>query len=44
VRRTVTSVVFIIAGLSFAFGFGNGWALGVQLGVPGWIARSSPLP
>jgi hypothetical protein len=38
VRRTVTSVVFIIAGLSFAFGFGNGWALGVRLGVPGWIA------
>lgn len=38
VRRTVTSVVFVIAGLAFAFGFGNGWALGVQLGVPAWIA------
>lgn len=38
VRRTVTSVVFVIAACAFAFGFGNGWALGVQLGVPGWIA------
>ena len=38
VRRTITSVVFVIAGLSFAFGFGNGWALGLQLGVSGWIA------
>lgn len=38
VRRTVTSVVFVIAGLSFAFGFGNGWQLGLALGVPGWIA------
>lgn len=38
VRRTITSVVFIIAGLSFAFGFGNGWALGLDLGVTPWIA------
>jgi len=38
VRRTVTTVVFVIASLAFAFGFGNGWALGLQLGVPGWIA------
>jgi len=38
VRRTVTAVVFVIAGLSFAFGFGNGWALGLQLGVSSWIA------
>jgi hypothetical protein len=30
--------VFIIAGLTFCFGFGNGYAVGVQLGVPGWIA------
>lgn len=37
-RRSVTVVVFIIAGLSFAFGFGNGWSLGLRLGVPGWIA------
>jgi hypothetical protein len=38
VRQTVTAVVFLIAGLAFAFGFGNGWALGVRLGVPAWIA------
>jgi hypothetical protein len=38
VRRTITSVVLVIAGLSFAFGFGNGWTLGLQLGVPQWIA------
>jgi hypothetical protein len=38
VRRFVTVVVFVIAGLAFAFGFGNGWKLGVQLGVPNWIA------
>jgi hypothetical protein len=38
IRRTVTVVVFVIAGLSFAFGFGNGWQLGITLGVPGWIA------
>ncbi|MFI6401495.1 SpdA protein [Streptomyces sp. NPDC050548] len=31
-------MVFIIAGLAFVFGFGNGWLLGVRLGVPGWIA------
>jgi hypothetical protein len=37
-RRSVTVVVFTIAGLTFAFGFGNGWALGIQLGVPAWIA------
>jgi hypothetical protein len=38
VRRIITSVVFIIALLSFAFGFGNGWKLGLDLGIPGWIA------
>ena len=37
-RRAVTVVVFVIAGLTFAFGFGNGYAVGVMLGVPGWIA------
>ncbi len=37
-RRAVTTVVFMIAGLTFAFGFGNGYAVGVMLGVPGWIA------
>lgn len=38
IRRGLTTVVFVVAGLSFAFGFGNGWQLGVLLGVPGWIA------
>ncbi len=38
IRRAVTTVLFIIAGLTFCFGFGNGYAVGVQLGVPGWIA------
>lgn len=38
IRRTITTVVFVIAGLTFAFSFGTGWALGVQLGVPGWVA------
>jgi hypothetical protein len=38
VRRAVTVAVFTIAGLSFAFGFGNGWALGVRLGVSSWTA------
>ena len=39
-RRAVTTVVFTIAGLSFAFGFSNGWAVGRALGVPAW---GSPL-
>jgi hypothetical protein len=38
IRRTVTSAVLVIAILTFAFGFGNGWQLGLSLGVPGWIA------
>lgn len=38
VRRTVTAVVFAIAGLAFAFGFSNGWAVGLALGVPSWGA------
>jgi hypothetical protein len=38
VRRTITFVVFVIAGLAFAFSFGNGLALGIALGVPHWIA------
>jgi hypothetical protein len=37
-RRSVTATVFAIAGLTFSFGFGNGYMVGVQLGVPGWIA------
>lgn len=38
IRRAITGVVFVIALLSFAFGFGNGWQLGLSLGVAGWIA------
>jgi hypothetical protein len=38
VRRLVTTVTMLIAGLTFAFGFGNVWALGLQLGVAGWVA------
>lgn len=38
IRRGLTAVVFVIAGLAFAFGFGNGWLLGLKLGVPAWIA------
>ena len=38
VRRTITTVVFVIAGLAFAFSFGNGLELGLALGVPYWIA------
>lgn len=38
IRRIVTGAVLVIALLTFAFGFGNGWQLGSSLGVPGWIA------
>jgi hypothetical protein len=38
IRRTVTSAVLAIALLTLAFGFGNGWRLGLSLGVPKWIA------
>jgi hypothetical protein len=38
IRRGLTAVVFVVAGLSFAFGLGNGWQLGLLLGIPPWIA------
>ncbi len=38
VRRQVTTVTMTIAGLTFAFGFGNVWTLGLDLGVTGWVA------
>jgi hypothetical protein len=38
IRRGLTAVVFVVAGLSFSFGLGNGWQLGIRLGVPGWIS------
>lgn len=34
----ITTIAALIALLTFTFGFGNVWALGVRLGVPGWIA------
>jgi Protein of unknown function (DUF2637) len=37
-RRAITLVVFLIAGLAFAFSFGAGRAVGLQLGVPSWMA------
>jgi hypothetical protein len=37
-RRAVTTVVSVIAALTFAFGFGNGYLVGIELGVPNWIA------
>jgi hypothetical protein len=38
VRRTISLAVLVIAGLAFAFSFDNGWILGLQLGVPRWVA------
>jgi hypothetical protein len=41
IRRTIGLAVGAIAALAFAFSFGNAWILGLQLGVPHWVA---PLP
>lgn len=38
VRRTITVAVSAIGGLAFAFGFSNGLAVGLALGVPAWGA------
>ncbi|WP_163513551.1 SpdA protein [Fodinicola acaciae] len=38
IRRAVTTVAFVIAGLTFTFGFFNVYELGVRLGVSGVIA------
>ncbi|MEW1604515.1 SpdA protein [Streptomyces sp. DH-12] len=37
-RRTVTTVMAVIAALAFVFSFGNVWALALRLGVPRPIA------
>ncbi|GAA5087535.1 hypothetical protein HNP84_010303 [Thermocatellispora tengchongensis] len=37
-RRTVTTTMITIALLTFAFSFGNVWALGLRLGVAPWLA------
>jgi len=34
----VTAILALIALLTFAFSFGNIWALGLRLGISGWIA------
>jgi hypothetical protein len=36
--RAVTVIMGTVVGLSFLFGFGNVWALGVRLGVPVFVA------
>ena len=37
-RRVITIVLALITALTFAFGFGNVWALGRSLGVPPFVA------
>jgi hypothetical protein len=37
-RRVITVVLAAITALTFAFGFGNVWALGRSLGVPSFVA------
>lgn len=37
-RRVITVVLSLITTLTFAFGFGNVWALGRALGVPAFVA------
>lgn len=36
--RAVTAIVGTVVALTFIFGFGNVWTLGLRLGVPGWVA------
>jgi hypothetical protein len=40
-RRVITVVLALITALTFAFGFGNVWALGRSLGVPSFVAPLS---
>jgi hypothetical protein len=37
-RRVITVVLALITALTFAFGFGNVWALGRSRGVPAFVA------
>jgi hypothetical protein len=37
-RRAITVILMVIAALTFAFSFGNTWAVGLRLGVEPWIA------
>jgi hypothetical protein len=36
--KAVTAIVGTVVALTFIFGFGNVWTLGLRLGVPGWVA------
>jgi len=36
--RAVTTIMAVVVGLTFLFGFGNVWNLALRLGVPGWVA------
>jgi hypothetical protein len=36
--RSVTVLVATVVALTFIFGFGNVWTLGLRLGVPAWVA------
>ncbi|MFG1672433.1 SpdA protein [Streptomyces sp. Y7] len=36
--RAVTTIIGVVVGLAFLFGFGNVWALALRLGVSGWVA------
>ena len=36
--RAVTTIMAVVVGLTFLFGFGNVWHLALRLGVPGWVA------
>jgi hypothetical protein len=38
VVRAVTAIMAAVVGLTFLFGFGNVLSLGLQLGVPVWVA------
>lgn len=38
IARAVTTIMAVVVGLTFLFGFGNVWNLALRLGVPGWVA------
>lgn len=41
--RAVTTIMAVVVGLTFLFGFGNVWHLALRLGVPGWGAPAVDL-
>ncbi|ABW12850.1 hypothetical protein Franean1_3448 [Parafrankia sp. EAN1pec] len=40
--RAVTMLIGSVVALSFLFGLGNVWSLGIRLGVPAYIAPLNP--